>query len=460
MAHIDTESEREPSADDFGAAEKVLARLMPSLERGAPKYEEQRQALATHRAEVGKNTFDLRYGLRSPDNPAEQAEADFLQGRVNAEQLREVLKADAERPLDIEMLDAFHEAFEKRLMAYSRMLQAVIAIVTDQREPDAWRRREAEVDSHVEEMQKKLPLWKEQVGTIFAFMAELQAERKGEPVRCLDRLAESAHMLASRIMDHAIEAWRASKEIAHRSRTDPSYLYATSASNLFYESHLPGLPRAQDLQALMVLEYARARKALQEQGQSTKSAPPPPEALAVLQELRIRIEHDAKQAEANVKPRLVPGPQVTTQASPSEPATAQDGSSGAGGEAQEKEEAAANPGTEPKRIPLDLIEKEGLTYWVVDGKERVLPRGKTKQPEGLLPMGSKMLFEHFPDFIPHNTFRERFGTVNDDQYIRWRKNFKDRMKKAAGIQIEDDLIRGLRLSGIYVKAKKRLTQQD
>jgi len=304
MAHIDTESEREPSADDFGAAEKVLARLMPSLEPGTLEYRDKRQALGMLRARCGKDMFELRYGLRSPKNSVEQAEADFVQERITQEQLAMVLKADAERPLDIEMLDAFHEAFEKRLMAYSRMLQAVIAIVTDQREHEAWRRREAEVDSHVEEMQKKLPLWKEQVGTIIAFLAEIQAERKGEPVRCGDRLAESAHMLACQVMNDAVAFWRSSKEIAHRSRTDPNYLYATSASKLFYESHLPGLPPIKDIRALMVLEYVRARKALQEQGQSTKSAPPPPEALAIPQELRVRLEHDAKEADGDKETAL------------------------------------------------------------------------------------------------------------------------------------------------------------
>lgn len=266
----------EPSADDFGAAEGVLSRLMPLLGRDAPEYRDKRQALARFCAEVGKDGFDLRYGLRPPRSVIEQAEADFFQGRITQEQLREMLKADAERPIDAAMLDAFCGAYKERLLAYSRMLQTVIAIATDQREPDAWRRREAEVDRHVEAMKAKVPLWNEQVATVLAFLAELQAERKGEPVRCGDHSAESAHMLAMLVMDHAAAAWRSAQAISHRSRTDPAYLYAASASHLFHASHLPGLPRPQDLQALMVLEHARARKALQDQARQARAAPPTP----------------------------------------------------------------------------------------------------------------------------------------------------------------------------------------
>ena len=212
----------EPSADDFGAAEGVLPQLMPSLGRDTPEYRDKRQALAKFRAEVGKDRFDLYYGLRPPRDAVERAEIDFSQGRITHDQLAEAMKADAERSIDVAMLDAFCSDYEERLLAYSRMLQTVIAIATDQREPGAWRRREAEVDRHAEAMKARLPLWKEQVATVFTFLAELQAERKGEPVRCGDRLAESAHMLANRVMDQAAEGWCGCKEIAARSRTAPA----------------------------------------------------------------------------------------------------------------------------------------------------------------------------------------------------------------------------------------------
>ena len=275
------ERAREPVADDFRAAEEVLARLMSSLDRDADEYHDKRQALAQFRAEVGGDRFDLRYGLRPPRGAVERAEIDFSQGRITQDQFREALKADAERPIDAAMLDAFCDAYAERLLAYSRMLQTVIAIATDQREPDAWRRREPEVDRHVEAMKAKLPLWNEQVATVFAFLTELQAERKGEPVRCGDHSAESAHMLAILVMDHAAEGWRGCKETAARSRTDPRYLYATSASHLFYKAHLPGLPMPNDLMSLMVLERAAALKVLRERQRSAEAVLPAPASIKI-----------------------------------------------------------------------------------------------------------------------------------------------------------------------------------
>lgn len=271
MPHDGAEHGRKPSSEDFRAAEEVLARLMPSLEHGVPEYEQKRQALAAYRAEFGKDRFDLRYGLRPPGSAVEQAELDFMQGRITEDQFREMLKADAERPIDMVMLDAFCGAYEERLLAYSRMLGAVIAVATDRSRPDAWRRGEADVDEHVEAMEAKLSLWKEQLVTVFGFLAELQAERKGEPVRCGDRSAESAYMLAAMVMNEAAAGWRSCKEIAHRSRTDPRYLYAASASQLFYETHLPNLPKPQELQSLMVLEHARARKVLEGRARAAKA---------------------------------------------------------------------------------------------------------------------------------------------------------------------------------------------
>jgi len=263
----------EPSSADFAAAEEVLARLMPALERDTPEYLEKRRALAAYRARIGGERFDLYYGRRRPRDPREEAEAEFFQGRITEEQFAEMLRAEAERPLDAAMLAAFCDAYEQRLSAYSRMLQAVIALATDQSRPDTWRRHEAEVDRHVAAMEAKLPLWREQIAAVFSFLAELQAEHKGEPVRCGEHAAESAHMLAAMVMDQAAAGWRSVKEIAQRSRSDPRYSRAASAARLFYEAHLPGLPRPQELQALMVLEHARARKVLEERARAAKTHP-------------------------------------------------------------------------------------------------------------------------------------------------------------------------------------------
>jgi hypothetical protein len=253
---------RQPTADDFQAAEKVIPRLKSPPAPDSPEYQALRGKLADHRATIGGDRFDLYYELRPPRNAFEKGELDFANGRITEEQWREMVKADAERPIDAEMLNAFCDAYEQRLIAYSRVLQTITASATDQHQPASWQQRETEVDRDVEEMEAKLPLWKEQVGTVFTFLAEVRADRAGEPVRCGQYTAESAYMLARRVTHQTVELWRSCRKIAGRSRTDPQYLYATTASALFYKTHLPSLPKPNDLQSLMVLERASALKAL------------------------------------------------------------------------------------------------------------------------------------------------------------------------------------------------------
>jgi len=108
------------------------------------------------------------------------------------------------------------------------------------------------------------------------FLAELQARRSGDPVRCMNYLAGSAHLVAYQVMDRAVKLWGSSKKTAHRSQTDLRYAYATSASKLFYESCLRALPSPSDLGALMELERAQARKALRDQARAAESAPSAP----------------------------------------------------------------------------------------------------------------------------------------------------------------------------------------
>ncbi|MBI5865873.1 MAG: hypothetical protein HZB38_15500 [Planctomycetes bacterium] len=198
------------------------------------------------------------------DELLRQLEDDLSEGRISAEQMRERLKADAERPIDPHMLRSFCDAYEQRVTAFSAMLQTIVDIATDQRDPDAWRRRETEVDEHVQRMMGELPLWKEQVCTVFEFLTELRASSGHGPVRLGDLSHSTAHLLAAHVMDVAAQAWRGCKEIAYRSRTDPRYLYAAGASGLFFNAHIQGLPKPNDLMGLLHLERAAAMKALRD----------------------------------------------------------------------------------------------------------------------------------------------------------------------------------------------------
>ncbi len=192
----------------------------------------------------------------------EQLEADLAEGRITLDQLRERLKADAERPIDMDMLRDFCDAYERRVCAYSSLLRSIVEIATDQRDSDARGRRETEVDAHVTRMTAKLPLWQEQVRTVLEFLTELRADSAQGPVRVGDVSHSTAHLLAAYVMDVAAQAWESCKGIAHRSRTDPRYLYAASAARLFFDAHMSGLPKPNDLMGLLQLERAAARKAL------------------------------------------------------------------------------------------------------------------------------------------------------------------------------------------------------
>lgn len=203
------------------------------------------------------------------DELMRQLQAELSEERITLDQVRKRLKADAERPVDMDMLRTFCDACEQRVSAYGAMLQTIVEIATEQRDSDAWRRRESEVDKHMDRMMVKLPLWKEQLRTVLEFLTELRASSGQGPVRLGDVSHSTAHGLAAHVMNTAAQAWQSCKDIAYRSRTDPRYLYAANASGLFFNTHMPSLPKPNDLLALLHLERAAATKLLRD-GQTTQ----------------------------------------------------------------------------------------------------------------------------------------------------------------------------------------------
>src|SRR5690606_5954286 len=90
---------------------KALALRCPDQQPGTPKYAALLEGLTGMCERFGPQKFALFYGLRPPANSAEEWMRDHLQGRITEAELRDRLKRDAERPIDLEMLTAFHEAF-------------------------------------------------------------------------------------------------------------------------------------------------------------------------------------------------------------------------------------------------------------------------------------------------------------------------------------------------------------
>ena len=180
-----------------------------------------------------RTSSTLMHFLREPSNPMERADLDALAGIITSEQRQAVYLANDP---DAKVLEAFFDAWEGRLIHYGAMLQAIIRIATDQRRHPLSHRGEREVDQHVAAMEQEMPFWSEELVQVFRFLMEVRLDLDGKPVTLGKESAESAHSLASQVMDRATKMWYSCKRTAKRSQTRQEYLYATGAAALFYNT--------------------------------------------------------------------------------------------------------------------------------------------------------------------------------------------------------------------------------
>lgn len=244
---------RPPGDDDFRIAELVLRRTT-GAELNHGTFSIHKQKLAEYRAAIGGDRFALLYKLRPPRDLAERLTLKCYDGEITPDEFRTQLKADAERPLDAETLARFCNEHGEQLALYSSFLQLIVEIATDQRDRNAWRRREPEIDAIVLKLRAPWPILKEHVRSAHGFMTEVRATRDLGPLHCKTFAAPTAHLLIEQVVDRACEAWKESKDTAERSRNDPAYSYSTNATSLFYKVRFSGLPRPNELMALLELE--------------------------------------------------------------------------------------------------------------------------------------------------------------------------------------------------------------
>ena len=116
--------------------------------------------------------------------------------------------------------------------------------------------------------------WPEELEQAYRFLTEVRLDLDGKPVTLGNDSAESAHWLASQVMRRATAMWRSCLRTAQRSQTEPDYLYAVSATSLFYKSMIQDgeLPRPDDLAALMRLERVAAERALHARSKASASS--------------------------------------------------------------------------------------------------------------------------------------------------------------------------------------------
>jgi hypothetical protein len=256
---------------DREAARRALTRNWPDLAQGEPKYAALLAGLATFHAVFGADRFELRYNLRPPRDRTEEWERHLMHGQITEEQFRSNLKADAERPIDLEMLTAFHNAYDDELAHYSGVLQQAVLKPSD----DAAARRDKEkaINAHVAALRRKLPLWTENLNTVFDFLEELRITSGKGLVKLGDFEATSAHWLAQLLFTRTCELWRCCKQVSKRSHTDPCYLYAANAVDLFFHQCFPTLPAPQGLSERLREEFILARAALKQTSGPRVSSP-------------------------------------------------------------------------------------------------------------------------------------------------------------------------------------------
>ena len=257
----DDDAPVEVNENDRDAARRGLARNWPDLEPSGPKYVGLHEALAKFHHLFGADSFELRYNLRPPKDRTEEWTKQFMHGQITVSELRARFKADAQRPIDLEMLTAFCDAYQDNLAHYSGVLQNAVPKPSEAG-TSAWRAKEKAIDEHIAVLGGKLPLWRENLETVFEFLEELRITSGAGLIRLGEYEGTSAHWLAQLLFTRMTQAWRSCRDVSKRSHRDPRYTYAAKAIDLFSESWLASFPTPQSLSERLREEFILARAAL------------------------------------------------------------------------------------------------------------------------------------------------------------------------------------------------------
>jgi hypothetical protein len=257
---------------DWEAARQVLARNWPQLEPTTLKYAALLESLADLHLLCGPKNFELRYNLRPPRDRTEEWTQQYMQGTITDVELRNRFKTDALRPIDLEMLTAFHNAYHDNLLHYSLVLQNAV-IRPSEVGTSAVRNSEQAIDEHIAVLRDKLPLWRENLETVHDFLEELRVTSGKGLVKVGEYEGTSAHWLAQLLFIRLSEAWRSCRDISERSHQDPRYTYAARAIDLFAEKWSKSFPAPQPLSERLREEFILARAALKRTTMSSHQVP-------------------------------------------------------------------------------------------------------------------------------------------------------------------------------------------
>lgn len=246
---------------DRDAARRALALNWPRLDQSSAKYQSLLDTLADFHSFCGTDTFELRYNLRPPKNRTEECTRQLMHEEITKSEFGARLKSDAERPIDLEMLTSFCDVYQERMVHYSAVLQKTM-LSPGERNESAYRVNENEIDDHIASLRGKMPLWRENIETVFEFLEELRITSGRSLVKAGEFEGTSAHWLAQLVFTRIIESWRSCKKISERSHVDSRYLYAAEAIDLFYDQSFRTFPKPQSISERLREEFVLARAAI------------------------------------------------------------------------------------------------------------------------------------------------------------------------------------------------------
>ncbi len=247
--------------NDRNAAHRAMTQNWPNLDPTSKEHTVLLENLAEFHSILGDESFELRYNLHPPKDRTEKWRKQFMEGQLSEEEMRARLRADAERPIDFEMLTTFCNAYQDNLVHYSGVLQTAV-VNPSEAGSSVYQEREKAIDEHIAVLRGKLPLWRENLETVFDFLEELRIASGAGLIKVGQFEGTSAHWLAQLVFTRITEAWRSCTEISERSHHDPRYLYAANAIDLFQESWWQSFPTPQSIGERLREEFILARAAL------------------------------------------------------------------------------------------------------------------------------------------------------------------------------------------------------
>ena len=218
--------------------------------------------------------FQLHYNLRPATTSLESLSRDYYHGRLSTSEFKELSKSDANRPLDLEMLESVHNSIEGSLAELGSVLQIVNRVTLTPHLVDDLDAKERQIDAHMEKIRKPYPIWTEHLTLVFQCFEDSAAKADRGLVRIGEYEGTTAHWIACRVLKEVVLGWNSCKEVAERSKTDPRYLYSASAIELFDSSWVPRLPLPQALFERMRIEFTQTRLALEESAKADQMARP------------------------------------------------------------------------------------------------------------------------------------------------------------------------------------------